>query len=138
MIMMIIKTIMIVICTKQCVAIQITTVLLLIITFKTIIIITILIMIIILQMLNQLHINIGEAVVLCAVFENINEQWYYIHHLSSCFYPTETRLQPVRYGTILIIVFVTPNPPTKSFNFEGFDSSKLLILRGGNYHARRI
>ena len=32
----------------------------------------------------------------------------------------------------------TPSPPTKSFDFRGFDSSKLLILRGGNSHARRI
>ena len=31
-----------------------------------------------------------------------------------------------------------PSPPTKSFDFEGFDSSKLLILRGGNSHVRRI
>ena len=26
--------------------------------------------------------------------------------------------------------------PTKSFDFEGFDSSRLLILRGGNSHVR--
>ena len=25
----------------------------------------------------------------------------------------------------------TPSPPTKSLDFEGFDSSRLLILRGG-------
>ena len=25
----------------------------------------------------------------------------------------------------------TPNPPVKSLDFRGFDSSKLLILRGG-------
>ena len=25
----------------------------------------------------------------------------------------------------------TPSPPTKSFDFRGFDSSKLLILEGG-------
>ena len=30
----------------------------------------------------------------------------------------------------------TPSPPTKSFDFGGFDSSKLLILRGGNSHVR--
>ena len=30
----------------------------------------------------------------------------------------------------------TPSPPTKSLGFEGFDSSRLLILRGGNSHVR--
>ena len=30
---------------------------------------------------------------------------------------------------------LTPSPPTKSLDFRGFDSSKLLILRGGNSHA---
>ena len=32
----------------------------------------------------------------------------------------------------------TPSPPTKSLGFEGFDSSSLLILRGGNSYVRRI
>ena len=32
----------------------------------------------------------------------------------------------------------TPSPPTKSLGFGGFDSSRLLILRGGNSHVRRI
>ena len=30
----------------------------------------------------------------------------------------------------------TPNPPIKSLDFRGFDSSRLLILRGGNSHVR--
>ena len=30
---------------------------------------------------------------------------------------------------------LTPSPPTKSFDFRGFDSSRLLILRGGNSHV---
>ena len=30
----------------------------------------------------------------------------------------------------------TPSPPTKSFDFRGFDSNRLLILRGGNSHVR--
>ena len=30
----------------------------------------------------------------------------------------------------------TPSPPTKSLGFGGFDSSKLLVLKGGNSHAR--
>ena len=30
----------------------------------------------------------------------------------------------------------TPSPPTKSSGFKGFDSSRLLILRGGNSHVR--
>ena len=29
----------------------------------------------------------------------------------------------------------TPSPPTKSLGFEGFDSSRLFTLRGGNYHV---
>ena len=32
----------------------------------------------------------------------------------------------------------TPSPPTKSLDFRGFDSSRLLILRGGNSYVRRI
>ena len=32
----------------------------------------------------------------------------------------------------------TPSPPTKSLGFRGFDSSKLLILKGGNHHVRII
>ena len=32
----------------------------------------------------------------------------------------------------------TPDPPTKSFDFRGFDPSKLLIIRGGNSHILRI
>ena len=35
-------------------------------------------------------------------------------------------------------VLSTASPPTKSFDFRGFDSSKLLILRGGNSHVRII
>ena len=31
----------------------------------------------------------------------------------------------------------TPSPPTKRLVFRGFDSSRLLILRGGNSHVRR-
>ena len=30
----------------------------------------------------------------------------------------------------------TPNPPTKSLDFRGFASSRLLILRDGNSHVR--
>ena len=30
----------------------------------------------------------------------------------------------------------TPSPPTKSSDFGGFDSSRLLIPRGGNSHVR--
>ena len=33
---------------------------------------------------------------------------------------------------------ITPSPPTKSFDFEGFDSSKLLIVKGWNSHVRII
>ena len=29
-----------------------------------------------------------------------------------------------------------PSPPTKSLDFRGFDSSRLLILRGGNSYVR--
>ena len=44
--------------------------------------------------------------------------------------------------TIIMIIIIittdntTPSPPTKSLGFGGFDSSKLLILRGGNSHVR--
>ena len=32
----------------------------------------------------------------------------------------------------------TPSLPTKSLDFRRFDSSRLLILRGGNYHVRTV
>ena len=32
----------------------------------------------------------------------------------------------------------TPSPPTKSFDFRRFDSSKLLILKGGNSHVHQF
>ena len=31
---------------------------------------------------------------------------------------------------------LTPSPPIKSLDFRGFDSSRLLILRGRNSHVR--
>ena len=46
--------------------------------------------------------------------------------------------------TIIIIIIhllsdcFTPSPPTKSLHFRGFDSSRLLILRGGSSHVRLI
>ena len=40
------------------------------------------------------------------------------------------------YRTALRANLHTPSPPTKSFDFRGFDSSKLLILRDGNFHIR--
>ena len=30
------------------------------------------------------------------------------------------------------------SPPTKCLGFRGFDSSKLLVLKGGNSHVRII
>ena len=36
------------------------------------------------------------------------------------------------------LVSCTLSPPTKSSGFRGFDSSKLLILKVGNSHVRRI
>ena len=44
-----------------------------------------------------------------------------------------------RWGVIIIISSSsTPSPPTKSLDFRGLDSSRLLILRGENYHVRII
>ena len=45
------------------------------------------------------------------------------------------------YADVYIYIYIyiyeefTPSPPTKSLGFEGFDSSRLLILRGGNSHV---
>ena len=36
----------------------------------------------------------------------------------------------------MIVATNTPSPPTKSLDFRGFDSSRLLILKGGNFHVR--
>ena len=41
-------------------------------------------------------------------------------------------------STIIITITATPSPPTKSSGFRGFDSSRLLILMGGNYHIHII
>ena len=43
-----------------------------------------------------------------------------------------------RVGEMMVRSPYTPSPPTKSLGFEGFDSSRLLILRGGDSHVRRI
>ena len=40
------------------------------------------------------------------------------------------------HGLSIFMVESTPSPPTKSFDFRGFDSSKILILKGGNSHVR--
>ena len=42
-----------------------------------------------------------------------------------------------RSRTYRSCVCLTPSLPTKSLDFRGFDSSRLLILKGGNSHARR-
>ena len=42
------------------------------------------------------------------------------------------------YPGQILSIQATPSPPIKSLGFEGFDSSKLLILKGGNSHVRRI
>ena len=46
-----------------------------------------------------------------------------------CYYTYVTYPTPPRF---------TPSPPTKSFEFRGFDSSKLLILKGGNSSVRGL
>ena len=38
----------------------------------------------------------------------------------------------------IVFAFSTPSRPIKSLDVRGFDSSRLLILKGGNSHARRI
>ena len=35
-------------------------------------------------------------------------------------------------------ITTTPSPPIQSLDFRGLDSSKLLILRGGNSHVHWI
>ena len=39
---------------------------------------------------------------------------------------------------LMYLLLYTPSPPIKSLGFRGFDSSKLLILKGGNSHVRII
>ena len=42
-------------------------------------------------------------------------------------------------GIIAIVIdLTTPSPPTKSLHFRSFDSSKLLIIKGGNSRVRMI
>ena len=51
---------------------------------------------------------------------------------------TRWRLYTYIHIYVLTYILFTPSPPTKSLDFRGFDSSKLLILRGGNSHVRII
>ena len=56
-----------------------------------------------------------------------------------CYYVTVTRYCyniRLHYRIILLLHGCTPGLPTKSL--DGFDSSRLLILRGGNSHVCRI
>ena len=63
---------------------------------------------------------------------------YYLYYISYII------LRILSYASYVISVLhtyddlITPSPPTKSFDFRGFDSSKLLILEGGNSHVRLI
>ena len=42
-------------------------------------------------------------------------------------------------GIIAIVIdLTTPSPPTESLDFRSFDSSKLLIIKGGNSRVRII
>ena len=60
----------------------------------------------------------------------------YYHHTSF----TSGTNSLVSLLLVLVLQFVsgTPSPPIKSLDFRGFDSSRLLILRGGNSHVRGI
>ena len=51
---------------------------------------------------------------------------------------SKSSLVALHYIKFIDIETRTPSPPTKSLDFRGFDSSRLLILRVGNYHIRRI
>ena len=44
----------------------------------------------------------------------------------------------IAFGYATFRYLSTPSPPTKSLDFRGFDSSRLLMLRGGYSHVRRI
>ena len=41
-------------------------------------------------------------------------------------------------GRRLDPITTTPSPPIKSFDFRGFDSSRLSMLRGGNSHVHEL
>ena len=43
--------------------------------------------------------------------------------------------RPAAIRTLYGVLCIRPGPPTKSLGFDLFDSSKLLILRGGNSHV---
>ena len=61
-----------------------------------------------------------------------------ILHLFATLYPTvdsrrSSSVLTARSKETRPLPLATPSPPTKSFDFRGCDSSKLLILRGGNF-----
>ena len=54
----------------------------------------------------------------------------YIYYANYC-------IATVVYAYLIVVILcIMPSPPTKSLDFRGFDSSRLLILRGGNSHVR--
>ena len=48
------------------------------------------------------------------------------------------RERPPARVVAVLLEGATPSPPTKSLDFRGCDSSRLLILRVGNSHVRGI
>ena len=68
------------------------------------------------------------VVVVVVVVAVVEYYYYYLLLLISLI----MRINSVHDNSIV----VTPSPPIKSLDFRGFDSSRLLILRGGNSHAR--
>ena len=58
---------------------------------------------------------------------------YFILHFITLFYPPGPGAYelPLRLRAWTNIIYHAPSPPAKSLDFEGFDSSRLLILRVG-------
>ena len=59
------------------------------------------------------------------------------------YYIVITIISIIMIATLLLLLtiettIITLEAPPKSLDVRGFDSSRLLILRGGNYHIHRI
>ena len=72
--------------------------------------------------------------------------YIYIYiHTCTCTYSLAVRVESSRscapsleHVEHIDVFTCTLSPPIKSLDFRGFDSSRLLILRGGNSHVRII
>ena len=72
----------------------------------------------------------------------IDQKWFdkndKLHTSAVCSLMTASSPTCLSQNMVFTHKSLTASPPTKSSGFGGFDSSKLLSLKGGNSHVRII